>query len=369
MTQTTTTSDLSTGSVPLGPPATTMTRSPLGARAEQVVLLALIVVPLLALLAAVPVAWGWGLGWQEIVLVVVLYAITGHGITVGFHRYLTHGAFKAKRGAAGGARRGGKHGRRGAGHPLGRRPPPSPRVLRRRGRSALAMALRRGSALAQGHVPRPFGWLFDAEQTDQQRFAPDLLRDRSLVGRAQALRRADRHQPAAPGVGRLCRGLVLAAALEAFFWAGLVRIGLLHHVTWSVNSICHTVGKRRSNPRPVDQRLAAGDPGDGRDWHNLHHAEPTSARHGVQRGQLDTSARLIRAFERLGLATSAGRHRNEWLPNSRSASSAADYASPLCVARAVAGRPFWSPDSHEAAPAGSARCSRPAARSPTSTSP
>ncbi|MHB8340394.1 MAG: acyl-CoA desaturase, partial [Mycobacteriales bacterium] len=90
-------------------------------------------------------------------------------------------------------------------------------------------------------------------------------------------------------------------ALEAFFWASLVRVCLLHHVTWSINSICHTVGARPFGTRDRSGNvwwLAVVSMGES--WHNGHHADPTSARHGVLRGQLDTSARLIWLFERLG---------------------------------------------------------------------
>jgi stearoyl-CoA desaturase (delta-9 desaturase) len=93
-------------------------------------------------------------------------------------------------------------------------------------------------------------------------------------------------------------------ALSAFFWASLVRIALLHHITWSINSICHVVGSR-----PFHSRDRSGNvwwlalPSFGESWHNLHHAEPTCARHGVLRGQLDTSARLIWLFEKFGWAT------------------------------------------------------------------
>jgi hypothetical protein len=92
-------------------------------------------------------------------------------------------------------------------------------------------------------------------------------------------------------------------ALTAFFWAGLVRVAVLHHVTWSVNSICHMVGDRpwthhdrSTNVWP----LAIASMGES--WHNLHHADPTCARHGVGRGQIDMTARLIWAFEKLGRA-------------------------------------------------------------------
>jgi stearoyl-CoA desaturase (delta-9 desaturase) len=92
-------------------------------------------------------------------------------------------------------------------------------------------------------------------------------------------------------------------ALSAFFWASLVRIFLLHHVTWSINSVCHTIGDR---PFAARDRSANFWPlailSFGESWHNSHHADPTAARHGVLRGQLDTSARVIWIFERLGWA-------------------------------------------------------------------
>jgi stearoyl-CoA desaturase (delta-9 desaturase) len=94
-------------------------------------------------------------------------------------------------------------------------------------------------------------------------------------------------------------------AVTGLFWAGLVRIGVLHHVTWSVNSICHMFGERPFNSRDKAANfwpLAVFSFGES--WHNLHHADPTCARHGVQRGQIDISARIIWIFEKLGWATS-----------------------------------------------------------------
>jgi stearoyl-CoA desaturase (Delta-9 desaturase) len=90
-------------------------------------------------------------------------------------------------------------------------------------------------------------------------------------------------------------------AVTAFFWAGLIRVTLLHHVSWSVNSICHLIGER-----PFAARDKSGNVWPlallsmGESWHNLHHADPTSARHGVLRGQIDVSARVIWIFEQLG---------------------------------------------------------------------
>jgi len=92
-------------------------------------------------------------------------------------------------------------------------------------------------------------------------------------------------------------------ALTAFFWAGLVRAAVLHHVTWSINSICHMIGRRPFASRDRSRNfwpLAILSMGES--WHNLHHADPTCARHGVLRGQIDISARLIWMFEKFGWA-------------------------------------------------------------------
>ena len=93
-------------------------------------------------------------------------------------------------------------------------------------------------------------------------------------------------------------------ALTAFFWAGLVRIALVHHVTWSINSICHVYGRRPFESRDLSSNVAwLAIPSMGESWHNLHHIDQTSARHGVLRGQFDASAEVIRLLEKLHLAT------------------------------------------------------------------
>jgi stearoyl-CoA desaturase (delta-9 desaturase) len=105
----------------------------------------------------------------------------------------------------------------------------------------------------------------------------------------------------------LIAGLVTMSwwnAVTAFFWAGLVRVAVLHHVTWSINSICHMIGSR---PFAARDRSANFWPlailSMGESWHNLHHADPTCARHGIEKGQVDSTARVIWAFEKLGWAT------------------------------------------------------------------
>ena len=101
-----------------------------------------VAVPLLALVAAIPLLWGWGLGWHDVIIALVFYWVSGLGITVGYHRYFTHGSFKAKTGLRVGARDRRQPGHRGTGHHLGLGPPPTPQVQRQGRRPALAVAVR-----------------------------------------------------------------------------------------------------------------------------------------------------------------------------------------------------------------------------------
>jgi stearoyl-CoA desaturase (delta-9 desaturase) len=149
------------------------------------------------------------------------------------------------------------------------------------------------------------GWILGRDRTNARRFAPDLLADRDIVAVDRLflpLTLASLLVPALIG------GLVSWSwwgAFTALFWAGLVRVAVLHHVTWSINSICHMFGDRPFAARDRSANvwwLAVLSFGES--WHNLHHADPTCARHGVRRGQVDISARIIRVFERLGWAHS-----------------------------------------------------------------
>jgi stearoyl-CoA desaturase (delta-9 desaturase) len=276
----------------------------LKARWEQVALAIFVAVPFLALLGAGFVLWGHGLSWVDVGLAVGFYAISGHGVTVGFHRYFTHGSFKAKRplrialAVAGSLAIEGPVVRWVADH---RRhhaysdEEGDPHSPWRYGNSFRGLS----KGLWHAHI----GWLFDVEQTDQKRFAPDLLADRDIA-------KVSRLFPWLVAVSLLLPavlgGLITwswTGALTAYFWASLVRVALLHHVTWSINSICHTWGERPfvTKDRSVNVWwLAILSMGES--WHNLHHADPTCARHGVDKGQLDSSARLIRWFEKAGWA-------------------------------------------------------------------
>ena len=275
-------------------------------RTEQILLGVFIAVPFLAVMAAVPVAWGGWLGWRDVIIALVMYEITGHGITVGYHRYFTHKSFTPNRplkialAIAGSLAIQGPVVRWVADHRKHHKfsdrdgDPHSPW---RYGETV--------PALVKGLFYAHMGWLFDPEQTPQRQYAPDLLKDKDIV-------RISRAFPALVAVSLLLPPLVgglwsmsWQGALTAFFWGSLVRISLLHHVTWSINSICHAVGQR-----PFKSRDKSGNvwwlaiPSFGESWHNLHHADPTCARHGVLPGQLDTSARFIWLFEKLGWVSS-----------------------------------------------------------------
>jgi len=274
------------------------------ARWEQFALAVFIVVPLLAVAAAGFVVWGNGLSLTDVVLSVVFYAVTLHGITVGFHRYFTHGSFKAKRPLRIGLAIAGSMAIEG---------PVTRWVADHRRHHAFSDAegdphspWRYGNdfrSLCKGLYHAHVGWLFDVEQTDQKRFTPDLLADKDIARVAKAfpfLVAASLLLP--PLLGGLIT-MSWTGALSAFFWASVVRIGVLHHVTWSINSICHAWGNRpfKTHDRAVNVWWLAAISG-GESWHNLHHADPTCARHGVDRGQIDSTARVISLFERLGWA-------------------------------------------------------------------
>jgi stearoyl-CoA desaturase (delta-9 desaturase) len=269
---------------------------------EQVLLILFVVIPFLAVLAAIPVLWVTGfLTWRDAVIAVAMYAITGHGITVGFHRYFTHRAFRAKQwlrvtlAVAGSMAIQGsviqwvsdhrKH------HRFSDRDG-DPHSPWRYGDNA--------RALAKGFFYAHLGWLFDWEKTSEKRYAPELLADKVISWVSKTF-------PVWVAVSMLVPPLVGGlwswswwGALTAFFWGSLVRVALLHHVTFSINSVCHIKGRRPFKTRDRSQNVWwLALPSMGESWHNFHHAEPASARHGVRVLEIDTSAALIKVMEHL----------------------------------------------------------------------
>ena len=271
---------------------------------ERVILGAFIALPFLAILAAIPIAWGGWLGWRDVVIAVLMYLISGHGITVGFHRLFTHRSFKANRGLKNGLAVAGSLAIEGpvirwvADHRKHHKysdrdgDPHSPW---RYGETV--------PALVKGMFYAHMGWMFDIEQTNQRQYAPDLIKDPDIRAVSRAFPWLVAVSLLLPAVLGGLLSWSWQGALTGFFWGTLVRVGLLHHVTWSINSICHAVGER-----PFASRDKSGNVwwlaflSMGESWHNLHHADPTCARHGVLKGQIDSSARLIWLFEKLGWA-------------------------------------------------------------------
>jgi stearoyl-CoA desaturase (Delta-9 desaturase) len=273
--------------------------------ASRIVTLIAVVVPALAVFSAAGILWGVALGPLDVALFVVMYVITGLGITVGFHRLFTHRSFKTGpcvRGAlaiAGCLSTQGplvqwatdhrKH------HVLSDREG-DPHSPHRYGEGIIATV--RGLWHAQ------VGWLFKTKGMERgEDWGRDLLRD-------PVVRAIDRVyllwvilSLAIPfAVGFAVRGDV-GGGLQAMVWAGLVRVFVFDHVTWSVNSICHSFGSR-TFPTADESRNVwlLAIPTFGEAWHNNHHAFPGSAVHGLGRRQVDLSAIVIRGLEKLGLA-------------------------------------------------------------------
>jgi stearoyl-CoA desaturase (delta-9 desaturase) len=283
------------------------TRAPAGGHglAHQVTNVAAILIPLAAFVLAAVMLWGRLVEWIDLAVLAVAYVATCLGITVGFHRLLTHRSFQTYPAvryalavlgtlAVEGSvikwvadhrkhhdfadEDGDPHSPHGAG----------PGV-----RGALG-------GLWHAHL----GWLFNSVgQADRRRYAADLLKDRGMLRIDAAEKPLIVASLAIPfALGYLVKG-TFTGALLTLMWGGLVRVFLLHHATFSINSICHYFGRR---PFATEDRstnvawLSVATLGES--WHNNHHAFPTSAFHGLRRRELDLGGLFIRALERTGLA-------------------------------------------------------------------
>jgi stearoyl-CoA desaturase (delta-9 desaturase) len=265
----------------------------------------LVVGPVVALGIAVPLLWGHWISLRDVLIAAAFYLVSAFGVTVGFHRLFTHHSFTSNRAlkiilaAAGSLAIEGSiigwvanHRR----HHMFSDQAGDPHSPHEFGPGAMAQV--------RGLLHAHFGWLFTADTTPAARFAPDLLKDRDVVVMSRLFPVLAIVSLAAPfAIGWGLSGK-LAGAFSALLWAGLLRMAALHHVTWSVNSLCHVFGKR---PFETSDRSANLAPlalvSLGESWHNFHHAHPSSARHGALKHQIDLSAALIRLFERAGWAT------------------------------------------------------------------
>jgi stearoyl-CoA desaturase (Delta-9 desaturase) len=249
--------------------------------------------------------WNRELRWRDVAIFLAMYIPIGLGVTVGFHRLLTHRSFKTSAALRGLLAILGTMAIEGPAiswvadhrkhHAYSDRlgDPHSPHVDHGGGwRGALL-------GLAHAHV----GWLFNHTQRgSRERFAPDLLADPVVrfVDRTFTLWAA--LGLAIPFVLGVLIGGDVGAGLEAMLWGGAVRMFVMHHVTYSINSLCHFFGRRRFDTGDQSRNLRWLAPFSlGEAWHNNHHAFPTSAIHGFGRGELDVSGIVIAALERAGL--------------------------------------------------------------------
>jgi stearoyl-CoA desaturase (Delta-9 desaturase) len=273
---------------------------------QRVSIVVMSVLPIAGVVLAMWGLWGTAISGVDVALFAAFYAFTALGITVGFHRLLTHQSFRAPTAVrvlfavAGSMAIQGSvidwvatHRRH---HAYSDRAgdPHSPHVDMQGGRYGLL------KGLWYGHM----GWMFSPDATVQKAWAPDLLRDepiRRVSAAFPALLVATFALPAL--LGGLITGSI-AGAVSALIWAGLVRMFVLHHVTWSINSICHVFGTRpfeshdEARNNPVMALLGFGE-----GWHNGHHAFPASARHGIRWWEFDASWLVIRGLSLLGLAS------------------------------------------------------------------
>lgn len=277
---------------------------------HNIATLAIVIIPFIGLLIAVWLAWQSWVFTTDIVLAVTLYVFTGFGVTIGFHRLLTHRSFSTHswlRGlftVAGSMAIEGKptswvadH-RRHHTHADQPGDPHSPHVgFENQG----ILGILKG--LWHAHI----GWLISEGAAKEERFVPDLLKDKTVM--SVSSRFFSLYLPLSlvlPAVaGFFLTGLSWKGAVTGFIWGGLVRIFVTHHITWSVNSICHMIGRRpfETDDKSTNNWLLAL-PTFGEAWHHNHHAFPTSAFHGLRSWQraLDPSGWVIWWMEKLGLA-------------------------------------------------------------------
>lgn len=275
-------------------------------RSEKIANLGAVVLPFAAVIAAAALSWNRLVSPADLAIAAAMYLLTAVGITVGFHRLLTHRSFQTSKpleylfavlgsmAVQGPVISWVADHRKHHAHTDRDGDPHSPHVGHDGGIRGVL------SGLWHAHT----GWLISTQgRADWKRYAPDLYEDtgmRTISRRFVPILLAGLALPALAGY--LVSGTV-AGAVTGLLWGGLVRIFFVHHITWSVNSVCHFLGSRRFD---TDDRSTnvfwLALPSLGESWHHNHHAFPRSAVHGLKRWELDPSALIIAALEKLGLA-------------------------------------------------------------------
>jgi stearoyl-CoA desaturase (delta-9 desaturase) len=272
---------------------------------EKYANLVAVIVPFLAFAAAVTLSWGDYVGGTDLAILAGMYLFSAFGITIGYHRLLTHRAFETPRPV--------KYALAIAGQTAVQGPvidwvadhrkhhaftdeegdPHSPHGHGGGLKGAL-------HGLYHAHV----GWLFVTQgRADRRRYARDLMDDPVMKRISKSFLPNALLGLLVPfAIGFAVTGRI-EGALTALLWGGLVRIFLLHHVTWSINSVCHFFGRRRF---AVDDHSTnvfwLALPSLGESWHHNHHAFPRSARHGMRWWEVDVSGLIILGMKKLGLA-------------------------------------------------------------------
>lgn len=282
---------------------------------RKVASLAAVIIPPVGLVAAIVLLWGVAFSWIHLVLLVVGYLLTAIGVTVGYHRYFTHKSFEAHPSVKWALGILGSMAIQGpvlgwvATHRMHHQhsdkhdDPHSPHVRVDRDGDRID---RQGVwGRIRGFMHAHIGWFFTPDPPEEvmKRYVPDLLADPSI-------RKINDQFALWVAVGILLPGLIAWAVtgswvggLLGILWGSAVRIFLVHHVTWSVNSVCHLWGSRpfrshdHSRNNAVFGILALGE-----GWHNAHHAFPASARHGLRWWEFDAAYLIIRGLEAVGLA-------------------------------------------------------------------
>jgi len=275
-------------------------------RIEKTANLGAVIVPFAGTVVAIALLWNSWVSYADLVIAVTMYLLTAVGITVGFHRLLTHRSFQTSKpleyafAALGSMAVQGPviswvadH-RKHHAHTDEEGDPHSPHVGHGGGVQGVL------AGLWHAHT----GWLMSTHgRAEWQRYAPDLYEDRGMRTISRRFIPLVLLSLALPALAGYLVSGTLAGAATGFLWGGLVRVFFVHHVTWSVNSVCHFLGSRRFDTEDRSTNVSwLSLPSLGESWHHNHHAFPRSAVHGLKRWELDPSALLITTMEKLGLA-------------------------------------------------------------------